>query len=48
MKTIRYRDYDICYKWWRKQFSMKHNGKELLFDDFDELKDFIDSLYTNR
>lgn len=40
-----YRDYKITNKWWMKKLSIEHNGKELLFDNLDELKCFVDDLY---
>ncbi len=42
---MRYRDYDINNKWWKKKLSIICNGKEIEFDDLEELKLFIDDLY---
>ena len=40
-----YRDYKIINKWWIRKLSIICNGKELLFDDLEELKCFVDDLY---
>ena len=40
-----YRDYEITNKWWMRQLSIKVNGKEILFDNIEELKQYVDDLY---
>ena len=40
-----YRDYKIINKWWKKQLAINVNGKEILFDSIDELKEYVNSLY---
>ena len=32
-----YRDYEITNKWWKKKLAINVNGKEILFDNIDEL-----------
>lgn len=38
-----YRDYKITNKWWKRQLAI--NVKEVLFDDMEELKNYVDDLY---
>lgn len=45
---MRYRDFNIINKWWRRTLSIEVNGKEVEFDSMDELKDFVDALYTQK
>lgn len=40
-----YRDYIITNKWWRRKLSIVHNGKEIEFDELEELKQYVDDLY---
>ena len=40
-----YRDYKITNKWWKRQLAINVNGKEILFDDMEELKKYVDDLY---
>lgn len=40
-----YKNYEIINKWWKKQLSIVHNGKEVLFDSLEELVNFVDDLY---
>ena len=42
---MKYRDYDITNKWWKKKLSIICNGKEIEFDTLEETKMFIDDLY---
>ena len=42
--NLRYRDFKITNKWWRRTLSIEINGKEIEFDNMDELKDFVDAL----
>ena len=42
---MRYKDYDINNKWWKRKLSIVHNGKEVEFDSLEELKIFVDELY---
>lgn len=40
-----YRDYKITNKWWKRQLSIDVGGKEVLFDNMEELKEYVDDLY---
>lgn len=40
-----HRDYKITNKWWIRQLSIDVGGEEILFDDMEELKEYVDSLY---
>lgn len=40
-----YRDYKITNKWWIRQLAIKVDGKEILFDNMEELKQYVDNLY---
>ena len=40
-----YKDYKITNKWWKGQLAISVNGKEILFDNIDELKEYVDNLY---
>lgn len=42
---MKYRDYEIVNKWWRKSLSIFHNGKEVKFENMEDLKDYVDGLY---
>lgn len=40
-----YRDYKITNKWWKHQLSIDISGEEVLFDNMEELKEYVDDLY---
>lgn len=40
-----YGDYKIINKWWKRQLAINVNGKEILFNNIDELKEYVDDLY---
>lgn len=44
-KVLFYRDYAITNKWWIHQLSIVVDGKEIFFDNMEELKTYVDSLY---
>lgn len=41
-----YRDFAIVNKWWKRKLAIDVNGKEIEFDDIDELKEYVDGLYS--
>ena len=44
-KALFYRDYAITNKWWIHQLSIVVDGKEIFFDNMEELKNYVNSLY---
>lgn len=42
---MRYRDYEITNKWWKRKLAIVVNSKELEFDTMQEIEEYIDTLY---
>lgn len=41
-----YRDFAVVNKWWKHKLAIDVSGKEIEFDDIDELKTYVDELYN--
>lgn len=40
-----YKDYKIINKWWKSMLAIEVSGKEILFNNMEELKRYVDNLY---